>query len=401
MSLVRWRVVRIPFVNNSYNLASSTIIERFFDPVVTTNTGSGRDSFSFKINNFNNELDLLWNNNDRVLIYRTVNNNVFTDSDLLMTGVLRKIPETVSYNQDMQRFEGYNYSETLMDAICFIDAQNLTTDSTLQNAINSVANFNQNFKVTWNSSNPSTTSIGGSFPIVNQRFYNKPLKDVIEKLSKESYTNDGLYYWFVDVNNTLVWRKRDNVISGSFNVNADDFISMSVDKDTNDVKNYAIIQGGTDPKGNPLQTFYADFSSINKHGYKYYFMTDDNALAKSNFTADLALANTDSLSGISFPFIPSWTSESFANESAYVAGFRDYHKAQLKILGQDAIKNLSKGKVKVSIVRRPSSSSWGLGQVIACTIPSVSVGVKNLRVEEVQFTTTADTFSLVEDIGSL
>ena len=59
------------------------------------------------------------------------------------------------------------------------------------------------------------------------------------------------------------------------------------------------------------------------------------------------------------------------------------------------------GKLKVDITFQAEEKSWSLGQVISVNIASMGAVNKSMRVEEIQYSTTTDTFTLVEDIGTI
>jgi len=400
MVTIYWKLAHTP------KGGSETILTELYDPVVRVKTGDGKDSFSFKVNNVEGDFNNAFNPNDKMIISRQQNSDTgWANSDILLTGAVRTVPHEVNTSQDLLRVEGYNYSETVMGALVFVEGAGKTLDVFLEDAVNSVASYNVDFGVTWNPNNPAVKYTDGtSFPIINERVFNKPLSYILEKYSTKETTEDGRYYWFVNKDNELTWDKRSND-SGSrtFDQSTDDFQSIKIKKDIKDVKNFVIIKGGLDPKGNPMQNRYADYTSISKHGFRYYIFVSENASGKTNLSADLTKAEVDDMEDATYPFVPTWDPTVTATDyDDYVTEFRSYFKGEFKTEGKKYIDLRKNGKLKVTITFQAGDKPWGLADLVSCNIPSLSSSQsKLLRVEEIQYSTTTDTFTLIEDEGSI
>lgn len=401
MSFVYWKIERYAFASNSWS-STGTTIATVIDPQVTVNMGDGRDTFSFKITNFNDEWSNYFRPNDKIIISRKVNSTTLASSDILMVGSIQNTPETESGKQTQIRVEGSNFSETILGGIVFFDPTGQTIPTAIQNALNSIGVYNSNFQVTWDSGNPTTKSTGGAFPTVTERWFNKPIKSFIEKYSTNDLTQDGNYFWYVNKDNKLVWNKKDDAADHSFNSSTSLHKMIRINKDLKDVKNWVIVKGGIDPKGAAIQTRVQDMSSIAKNGIKPYILVTIAKNAETLLKADLTAQNVTQASDLTFPYTPPWNSGvSVANFNAYVEAMRTYVIAQAKLEGQAFLESRKNGKLKVDISWSPGDVSWGLGDVIAATIPSLGSGAKNLRVQEIVYATDMDTYTLVEDIGSL
>jgi len=337
----------------------------------------------------------------------------------------------VTSASDMLRIEGYNFSETITNAIVFIDIINKTPPEAIQDALDNANGKNDNFKVTWNSGN-DTAIADLTFPtIVSEKFFNKPLKDIIEKYSVSDETNNGDFYWYVDNNNTLVWRPKGTAQDYTFNTTTEAHKALKIRKDVKGVKNFIILKGGSGPSGRQIQTRYVEWTSVAKHGMKYYFLVSEINSAKNlvgiDITRDYGPDNTD----IAFPnitdsaYTTAWyslyeyTTKEFnitatvGNQVIIDEGSENDNKlAYEEIIRAETINRLlsegkqyadanKNGKLKVDITFSAGTKDWIIGSNILCTIPKVSDKDKKMRVVDIQFTNTTDTFTLEEDIGKI
>lgn len=406
MSYVTWSIVRTPFVDGAWDSAQQETLTTYYDPLVQKESGESRDSFSFKVTNFNGNFSDSYNPQDRIEIYRVVNSATVSASDLLIAGAVQDVPEQDSSGINLLRVEGYNYSEAVMSSLVFYDATNDTIPAAIQGALTSVAVFNDRFTITWHPDNPSTTSSGGVFPTVGERFFYRPLRDIIEKYSRNTATSDGTYYWYVDSQNRLVWRRAASTTSYSFNSATDTYRGLKLGKDTKEVKNYIIAKGGVDPEGKAIQARRQDYSSISKHGMKFYMLTDTAKLGGTLHTSDCQTAAVQHMRDAVYPFTTTaWKSLvtgtyiTFADYDEYVEALRAHVLEVLKREADKMLEATSKGRLKVDLDFAPGVKEWGLGDLLSVTIASLGTA-KKLRVRGIQYSTTSDSFTLEEDIGS-
>lgn len=412
MSYIQWKIEHIPFKNNGWNDGDKTTVTSFYDPTLHIATGNSRDSFSYKVTNFNSTLDNFYNPNDKITIYRTLNTDTTTTDDILMVSSVKDDPETQTFNTNMIRVEGFNFSESIMSAIVFADLVGKTIPEGIEEALESAANKNPNFAVIWHPDNPTVKSDGSSFPTIgsDSRYFNKPLRNVIEKYSTNQETEDSDYYWYVDNQNRFVWRREANDIDFTFNSTTDTFKTLKIGKDIKDVKNFIILKGGLDPEGNQIQTRYVNWSSVNKNGTKFLFHVSKTNDAQNFIQQDLRESygdNIDDNSYPTFPFTSTWISAatgatvSAANKSEYVQIMRANIKAALADEGKKLADKLANGKLEISIEFAAGTKGWGLGTNINCTIPKISDVAKTMRATNIQYTSISDMFSLKEDEGTL
>lgn len=430
MGFTRWKIERTPFVGGVWVPASAVTLTSYYDPIVSMSLGDGRDSFKFKVINFDGRFDNYFQPNDKITISRLTSSTAsFTSTDILMVGAINNTPETISGKSDMLGIEGYNFSESVMSALTFVDAQGLSIPDTLEAAVNSVKAYNNNFTVTWATTNPSLTTSSTSFPAVYEKIFNKPLKYVFEKYSTQQATTDGTYIWYVDNNNEIQWKNGSSTSTYSFNSQTDTFIDMKTGKDVKDVKNFIIIKGGLDPENKQIQVKYQDFASISKHGQKFYILvsqtTNAQVLNKQDLTKAYGVdANKQITKYPTFPFTTSWQSSytgtvdgvsmtagvavtisdsgsETTNKQRYVSVLRKHVTTLLEDEAPTFAETRKWGKLKVDISFRAGQQSWGLGDQVNATIPKLKSTPFLLRVKEIQYTTDVDTYSLEEDIGSI
>jgi hypothetical protein len=399
MVFVTWKIDRYPFSSNAWSTSAITLTE-YFDPQVQLATGDGKDSFSFKATNFNNTLSNYFKPNDKLIISRAVNTTTIASSDVIITGSVKNVPEETSGTTNQIRVEGNNFSDTMLGGIVFFDPNGATIPNAIQAALASVGNYNSNFVVTWSSTNPTVDSNGNAFPAVTEKWFNRPIKDFIIKYSTDQATGDGNYFGYVNASNEFVWGKKSGAEAYTFDSTTDDYTRLRINKDLKDVKNWVIIKGGTDPNGSPIQTRVEDLSSIARNGLKPYILTSITKSAETLVKVDKDFYGVTDMKDASYPLTPPWSSGSVVNYIAYVAALRVYVEAQCKVEGNSFLQGRSGGKLKVD-VSFPPGKAWGRGDLIACNIPSISSIMKKLRVVEIQYTDDSDTFTLVEDIGSL
>jgi hypothetical protein len=388
--------------------ADGTVIDEAYDIRVTRELGAGRDGFEFKVSNASGTYTNYFQPNDKIEIRRAVNSNTFVDSDLLMIGSINNTPSDLMFNNSVLRVEGNNFSKTIMEALVFIDPAGLTIPETIKAALEHVQAYNQNFKVVWHPDNPALRTDGTAFPTVNDRFYNKPLLEILEKYSTEDATEDEVsYYWYVDNNNQLVWRPEETSVSQTFNINTNDYVGLSLDKDTSDVVNYVIAKAGVDPRGKAIQDRYYDLASMAKHGPKYHIITQTNNHAGSLFKDDMTkLGIGDDASGLPsdagaiYPFTTSW-GESVSDDDDYVEKLRAEAKRLARLEAQNLVKFRQNGKQEINVDFMPGKAGWELGENIQCTIPHLSDSAVTLRVIGVVIDEMNEAYELEEDKGTV
>jgi hypothetical protein len=417
-----WKVERIPVISSTLSWDTSTTYDltEYYDPLITTSLGSGRDTFELKIINSHDKYDNIFQPNDKINIYRKINSTSIVSTDLLMNGIIQDVPTTESYNQNMIRLQGNNYTEALMSAIIFLDAKLLTIPQALQQSLDHLKaylkpdQYGNYIAPIWDNTNPTVRTDGSAFPVVGETFYNKPLIQLFEIYSTISKTGDKCnYHFYVDKNNYLKWLPSLDTSTYTFNI-TDNYRSIKINRDTKDVKNFVIVKGGYGPDNKPIQGRFMDWPSISKNGMKFYFLTDVATTAKTINQDDMKSLGitTDTYPskslGSTYSFTTTWLSHAITpyakvtvtTDAEYQLAIKNHMVALMSEYGNSFLNNNSKGKLKIDLTFQ-AGKGWNIGDVIQCNIPALSASLKNLRVQSTQYSTTEDSYSLVEDVGSL
>ena len=417
----KWKFVHYPYDGDWDN--GSTEIAEYTDPLLSIKLGEGRDNFSFKVRNTFGDYNNYFNANDKIDISRVINTDVVGTDDIIMVGTVKDAPAEQNVSKDMIRVEGFNYSEVVMDAIVFIDATNMDVPTAIEAALVSAAK-NTKFEVTWASSNPSTKTDGTAFPTVGKKYFYKPLRAIIEELSTATKTDDSTYYWYINSANELVWFHKDSTSEYTFDTSTDSYLALKNGKDIKDVKNFIIARGGRGPANNVIMIKEADYPSISKHGYKYYFLVDENADAGVLIADDMVKSwGKDESKNKRYPdltssFTTTWeytgttqtvdgvtltngSTVTVTTERQYNRAIIEEIRARLKKLSKEYLRIHKYGRLKNDITFKAGNKVWGIGDKIKATIPSSFSGEKTMRIYEIQYSTTTDTYSLEEDVGTL
>jgi hypothetical protein len=407
MSFVFWKIERTPFIGDMYVTASTTELTTFQDPILEMSIADTKDSFSLKIPNNNNRFNNYFNLKDKLTIYRAYNTLTTSSSDILMVGAVNDIPASSSDKSNELQVKGNNYSETILQAIGFGDVTNKTVPFAIKQLIEEASNMNPNFQVTWDASNPLVKSDGTAFPTLTEKNFYTPLYKVIEKYSSFGYTEDGSYLWYIDNYNNFKWFKASDTVSKVFSQETSPHTSIKYKKDLSKIYNFLVVKGGTDPKGRAIQFNVLDQSSIASKGQKFYYFTEYQNLSQNINDEDMILAGDVSrqygrlpsgILGSSYNFTTSWGTVT-TNDVDYVTKFNVYIRNRLRSLANDFINNYKNGLLLIDIEVIAGTYDWRLGDYISVTVPFISDLPKKMRVKDIQYSSTYDTFSLAEDPG--
>jgi len=416
MSYLTWKLDRYPYLSTTSTWDTTPItITDFSNPLVEVNSGDAKDSFTFVVNNFNGAYNDYFQPQDKIVISRVLNSTTITTSNILIVGAIKSPPYNRTGARNEVKVEGFNFSESVFSAMVFIDTQGQTIPQVLQTALNHVKLYAPNFNITWHPNNPSVKTNGSAFPSIYKPYKNVPLKKLIEDVSSNIVTTDGAYFWYVDLQNRFVWRPSSGSIPiSTFNSTSDGYISIKSGKDTKDIINYIIVKGGRDPQKNPIQKRYIDAVSAAKNGNKFYIYTDPGIQAETLNSQDLDKSDptkkgkhTQSYP-YSYPFTCSWTSQatagtqlSVANNANYIWAIRSEITYRMDLIGNALLATYKNGKLKIDVGFEPGTKTWGLLDVISCTIPEVFSGAKPMRIREISYGPETDVYSFEEDVGTI
>jgi len=407
---ITWKIERVPFVEDTYDTVNTEIITSFYNPSVRVSLGSTKDSFQFYLVNSHNQWSNKFHNLDKITLYRVLNSATTSTSNILMTGVVGSASETRNSRTANLLVKGYNYTEAILGALVVTDPKSTSTTIpyAIADALEAIKGDSpETFPVEWSTDNSYTDSTGGAFPVVDEPWFNTPLISKIEKYSKNTATEDGTYMYWVDYDNKFHWIKKGTAINYEFDATTEYFHSVKPDVDKNDVINYVLMQGGVDPKGSPINTEYVDEASKAKYGTKYYYDDSDASFAANLNVKDIFNEGYSSDEGtlpFSYPFTPVWSSTAVTSDTDYTNKLRVYVENYLYNKGKDIVELKKFGRFKLNYTFPAGTKLWGLGDVISVIYYDANLDdntTKQLRVEDIQYTTTTDVFQLIEDEGTI
>jgi len=403
MSFVNWKVEYFG------DKASSTVqeeITRFYGIQVIKETGDSKNSFEFKLSANNDLVDTI-EPQDKIRISRVVNGNTFTTDDVVMVGIVNEKPREVTTSNDMYKIKGNDLSRTLTDATVFVDARDLQIDKALQKALNHIKTYAEEYAVDWDSNNPTTTINGNNFPTVDERWYDKPFRQILEEYSDESKTGDTDYYYYVDVDDKLIWRPEEDNVQDTLDI-ADGIRQFDTSRDTEEVINFVKVQGGFDPRGVAVSVKEVDYGSAGKHGLRYKFVSDIAKDAETIHSEQMAaLGAEDSsealpgeISPDPYPFIVNWDDNTqVSGDDEYVEELRSYVSGLLNQKADNILRNNENGYLEQELTIHPRFNTYTLGELYSSNVGQLTGN--NMRVKEIQYTSVADVITMREDEPSV
>jgi len=447
MTYTTWKITHTPVTEGIYGPEwkdeNETELISYYDPKVKLGLGETKNTFAFKVINFNSNYDNFFQPEDRISIYRVINSDTVTTEHLLMEGTIKDIPTQEDYNNKHLRIEGNDFTETILNGIAFVDAANRTIPEVFEEALRFVGRASPNFEVTWDGDNPDVkTDKVSPFPTVNERIFYQPMRQIFEKYSTRQATQDEVsYYYYVTRDKKLIWRPRDTSDSENLDLTTVPCKLIKTAKDISKVRNFVVIKGGLDPAGNPIQTFYQDVASITKHGLKFHILISNNTKAaewvdldrQNDFGEDKGSAEDSFPNITSSAYTTHWRNllpiqrpdeesdkvtidgvevtrgdfvtidkgSQSANRKAYTQIIRENIKALLEIEAQGYVDMVRYGKLKVDLELSVGQVPWGLGDNINVNLPVIKAEPILMRVNEIEYGTETDVLSLEEDVGTL
>lgn len=335
------------------------------------------------------------------------------DSTFIYSGVLNNWKYTNADDGSRQFIiQGANVSERLLKTMLpagYITGGsfNYTAPDIIKNLIELTNEYSSGKDIMWHPDNPTVMSNGQPFPEISYSSDYKPVYQMIADISKEDKTGDGVYYYYIKGDHTgnyLVWRKRNSTIPPETTLTENiDFVKPTIEYGIWDTVNFLIINGGKDPRGNGILTFYIDSASAGQIGVrgKYFPMDIAEALHKYeqvNSPGDFA-DDTRFPSGASYPYSTKFVnpylnivSESISNEAEYVSWFRKTVKTLSKYNGKAYVDKYKYARFKMSCEAAIGVNNLVVGQVYNIVCPSIGwtnvAGVdntKNLRLVDIKY----------------
>lgn len=308
--------------------------------------------------------------------------------------------------------QGMSVSERLLKTMLpagYISRDTTTYNSTtiIQNLLELMNDKAGGKNLYWDSNNPSVNSFGNAFTTISYAVEYKPVYQQIADLSKDEYTGDGAYYYYVrsDITgNYIVWKKRNQLIVDSTLVENTHFVNPQVEYGVWDTVNYLIINAGKDPKGNGILTFYYDVGSMGELGTrsKYFPLDVSESLHKheqSNSVGDFS-ENSRLPAAASYPYSTKFVdpklsivSEDVDDDAEYVDWFRRTAKKIARANGKAYVDRYKYARFKLKAEAPVGTNSLVVGNVYAIECPSIGwtgSAKKNLRLIDVKHLINGD-----------
>ena len=425
MAYTTWLIERIPFEEGEWDTEALEQTQNFRDPTIQLELGDSRDSIGLTVPNPNGKENSLFQTKDLIRIYRGLNKeiNELTEDDLLIIGTVKDVERSRDHSSSTFEIDGFNFTDNLLRAVTYVDLESVRIPDGIRQAINAVRQNNPNFSVQWHPDNPDTKTNGELFPVVGKRFFNKPLRKLIEDYSTRDRTQDTTYRYFVDKNNYFVWRPQNADIFGAYTFHSqeDEYNEMSLIMDEDGIRNWIIAKGGTLPNGQQIEIYVPDYASINKHGQQPHILISENNTARVLVALDVGTDNlTTSYPELEEEFTTQWVSSidkvfddgttmvkgervviDIGNENANRRAYNNVIRAEVEHrLREEAINFIDyrkHGLLNLTVRVVAGSKPWWLGDRIVCNVPEHSSEPLEMRVQSIRASSVYDEYGLVFD----
>ena len=403
-----WKLIWYPRLQDQAQGTTGIEIKNFSNVQIVKTVEDNRDSFSFRIKRGNPILDVL-SFRSRIEFYKRVNGGSFVP---VFTGLVESLPFEFTGTGETITVEGSDASKTVLDAVVFLDAEELRVDEALEQSLDTINNYTRDeFPVTWSSSNPSTDSNGDPFPEVGEKWYYKPMREILRIYSGDSFTGDGRYEYFVTFDQEFVWRKLESTVTGDITPDTFNIVSVSGNRDNDEVTNFVIVKMGNLPTGKSVEGIFIDFGSAGQHGIKLEVESVDSQEVITQHNQ--AMSELGILGGGKrLPddtdldsYNPPWDRTTVIDtQSEYAEELNNFAKTRANKIAESIVDSGKRGR-KSFVVRVPANQgvandNFGLGQVYSFSgFPDVDT--TEVRVTKQQVFGGYEEFTLLERQGSI
>lgn len=432
MTFVRWKMEHTPVRNGEAIEEDTTTYYDIIDPTVRWKLGDSKDAFECKLRNIDGELNGKINPMDRLTIYRTVNSETFTASDIIFVALVVSANQEQSASDSVIKIVSYSFSDEVMTSVIFVAGNNRPINEVLDEATRTLQTRPGTLNIVWDPDNPSLKSDNVTpFPPMLEDWKNRPFRDLLIKYSTDQFTQDGSYTWYVSRDNKLVWKRSESFQLQSFNVTTTPIYSFRTDLDREGIRNYVIVKCGLDPAGVQIQRAVHDMPSIARYGQKFQVLIAEAGNAQIFNRMDLIKSYGQEVRDTTYPdlsagFTTAWRSavtkeidvgvnmvegefvtipDSGTDQqrrNRYTAIIREQALAIGIAEANRFMKARRFGKLGFEFDVEPGTLGWSLGERVNDIIPWVRLNQQiNLRVQEIQYGEDSDKYVIAEEIGSL
>lgn len=266
-------------------------------------SGSANIRFSYQIIEYE----------DRFEVFQAKNRAVTdTVTDSIISGLINDIGTDVNSGALSLSVSGVGLIELFFNTLVFVKSYTSASDRSanvleiIQDTLLNQLNEHNSRKVVWADSNPTLRTDGTAFPDVIYSVQYKRALDIMEELSSDAYTQDGVYYYYMSYDKSdneyllhFLPKKLSVSASGDSLVEGETPFSIKYDLEDEEVVNVIIYNCGVDPEGHGMEYLYFDPSlgTFNQGGgtkWEYMTSTSDigDTIINQEFENNQSLWNT-------------------------------------------------------------------------------------------------------------
>jgi hypothetical protein len=409
-----------------------------FDIEVRKGIQNVKDTFNFRLNKAQEFYDSTTPDieyGDLVRIWMKRDSATFTDSDLLIEGVVAATPMKIGPSGRFLQVKGNDFFETLFNVqlpVSGIEGKQKTWNEILQALLVRFEFRSRNLY--WASAangwtggdNPTVKSDGTSFPKIDFAVNYTPFYKIVEMLTSGENTGDGQYTYrvgfeggkrFIVISHQQETTALATFTEGGYSTVDSTRIGMEtiqVDKASMATINYVIYNGGDDLYGDPIEYFVVDYDSAGKIGFKYYYMIEETQDTAKNIMQEEALADNGATFNWSngqwtsenhFPiaYNYTWLTQTFDGSAPVSTSDADFNndlrqvvEEKVRMKAQNLIDN-SKTPQYTEKVSYPFRNDLVVGGSYQINIPDRNIN-KTLRIHEITYKLTGVDVELIEDV---
>lgn len=381
-----------------------TTLTNTFNKLINIGLGTVKDTARFDILNSNNKYfvnNKTFETGDKVEFYYKLNSSTIVSSDLMFIGVINEVKEEIGQT-NILHIGSKSLTEQMLEGVSIVTTtSNLTPPEILSYSLNFHNQNNNNFELTWKSTNTSTKEDGSAFPTYEVAEYYKSMNQLFEQYSGNNYTKDGNYYWYINNNNEVVWEKKKN--EPIYNIGETETQSISISNNSDSVINSVIIYCGNFPGRQGIRSYYFDFPSRSQYGAKWKWLTAKNDTCQNLITKEKETnpSSFDSQStspypkSASYPYTTSF-GVSCATDAEFAKAIENRAISKAKEYAKDYCQHLNYDLINARVTL-PLTLNYTIGAVCTCDFPYYGVNNTNLRIKSIQYGDYTTTLDLTED----
>lgn len=410
MRYFKLQVIKYSYLPSETWSLTPEVISDAYDIDVGFRLGELNDTFEFKLSNPNGSNKNTFKVQDRVTVHFLLNGDTYSDSNMLINGIVKGISQTSGEKGEILSISGVSFGEITTTGLVFATSINKNCMEHIDNCRQSIALRNGNFGITWNSGNPSLKSDGVTafpkLPTYNTREYDKSFYKILETYLTNEYTDDGNYYWYVNNAKELVIRKRLSTQDTSLIEGTDDILTHKIGVDASKIYNFIVVKCGNDPRGSPMSSRYDDPVSRTQYGFRYYMLIrTDIGTNLLDYERTQGGIPVDKTFPTAYPYtIRGWKDSLGADivvnsDKEFVEEFRIHAKDVGALAGKNYATMYSSKLHQLTVVL-PPTNAYSIGSMIMCNFPSYGLNNILMRVTEITYSDENTMLTLLQEVAT-